>query len=68
MQLTFAEEADQYEKVQEKLDDYSTPKVYIIHERSIFHRRDQDMDENIECYVRALHDLTVSQGTVPKSR
>ena len=42
VQLTFAEgETDQYDKVLEKLDDCFTPKVDIIHERSIFHRRAQ---------------------------
>ena len=60
VQLTFAErEVDQYDKVLEKLDDYFTPKVNIVHECSIFHRRDQGPDENIECCVRALHDLSV---------
>ena len=60
VQLKFAEgEADQYDKVLEKLEDNFTPKVNIIHKRSIFHRRDQGPDENMECYVRALHDSSV---------
>ena len=57
-QLTFtAGEANKFDILIQKLDAYFTPKVNIIHERSLFHSRIQQADENIEAYVRALHDM-----------
>ena len=58
-QLTFGDdERDKYDVLVKKLDDYCTPKVNVIHERSLLHSRVQRPDENIECYVHALYDMS----------
>lgn len=38
-------------------DTHFNPKVNIIHERAVFHQRNQLPGENIETYVRSLYDL-----------
>ena len=48
---------DNYDIVLSKLDHRFMPKRNIVHERAIFHKRDQLPGESVEQYVRCLHEL-----------
>jgi hypothetical protein len=50
-------DSDKYDKVVKKLNAYFTPQVNVIHERCVFNQRNQAEGENVECYVRTLHEL-----------
>ena len=69
VQLTFAEgKADQYDKVLEKLDDFFTPNVNIVHERSVFHRRDQDPMKTEWCVRQSVTVLFPNQDEAIRDR
>ncbi|KAK7103952.1 hypothetical protein V1264_018740 [Littorina saxatilis] len=53
-------DSKKFDVVLGKFDGYFVPKRNIIHERARFHVRNQKPDENIETYVRALHELTAT--------
>ena len=57
--FTFAEEGDcnKYDIVLSKFDQYFEPKRNIIHERAMFHQRNQLASESVETYVRHLFEL-----------
>jgi hypothetical protein len=61
-QLRFENQGDdqKYATVLEKLVAYFQPKINVIHERSQFHLREQREGENVESYVRVLHELADS--------
>lgn len=44
-------------EVLEKYDNYFNPRVNVIHERAVFHSRQQGSSETVESYLRALYDL-----------
>nr|XP_023665577.1 uncharacterized protein K02A2.6-like [Paramormyrops kingsleyae] len=58
--FTFAEgeNAEDYETVLGKFEEYFMPKRNVIHERACFHQRVQNPGENAECYIRALYELS----------
>lgn len=46
-----------FENVIAMFDQYFQPKRNIIHERAVFHQRNQHAGESTEAYIRSLHDL-----------
>ena len=55
----FETEGDEnkYETVSQKFTPHFIPKRNIIHERAIFHRRNQDTTESVEEFIRTLYEL-----------
>ncbi len=52
-----ANDANKYKVVLGNLDNYFMPKVSVIHERARLHQRTQKHGENVEEYIRSLHEL-----------
>ncbi|KAK7103074.1 hypothetical protein V1264_021199 [Littorina saxatilis] len=53
-------DSKKFDVVLGKFDGYFVPKRNIIRERARFHVRNQKPEENIETYVRALHELAAT--------
>ena len=51
------EEETTFDEIIDLFDGYFTPKVNVIHERAVFHKRSQLAGDNIETYVRLLYEL-----------
>lgn len=47
-----------FDTVLGKFDNHFEPRNNIIHERSLFNRRDQLPEENVETFIRHLYDLS----------
>ena len=47
-----------FDDIMKKFDEHFTPQVNVIHERAVFHSRQQMPNENIESFVRALYELS----------
>ena len=54
--LTEEEEKD-YELVINKLEEHFTPKRNVIHERAMFHQRNQQNGESAETFIRSLYEM-----------
>jgi hypothetical protein len=52
------DEKDNYKVVMAKFDSHFVPKRNIIHERTLFHRREQKQGESVEEFIRALYELS----------
>lgn len=55
-------DGDVYEFVLDKLDKYFMPKVDVIHKSARFHQWTQKHCENLEEYIRSLHDWQCDFG------
>ena len=52
-----ADDAKDYTKVVGKFDGYFVPKKNIIHERALFHMRNQGQGESVEAFVHTIHEV-----------
>ena len=60
---TFTITADTtFDAVVKLFDGHFTPQKNIIHERAVFHSRQQQPNENVEAFVRALYELAEHAG------
>ena len=50
-------ESKSYATVADKFKEHFTPKRNVIHERAMFHQRNQRQGETVEAYIRALYEL-----------
>lgn len=54
--FTPATDSSVYDKVLTKFNDHFIPKRNVIHERAIFHKRQQNPGENVESFIRNLYE------------